>query len=438
MAETPNAPPPAPIRAPAEPTALGVRRPRRAWLTYGLLAGAMLSAFVALAARRRDGDLPAAKPTPPDTTEVPESALAPAPSAPDPQPAVAAPQPRPRVELVFALDTTGSMGGLIEGAKRKIWSLASFVAQGQPTPELRVGLVGYRDVGDAYVTRVYDLDDDLDRVYQRLRRFSAEGGGDGPEHVSRALHEAVNRMSWTTQRETVKVIYLVGDAPPHTDYHDGYDYAVAARTASKRGIQVHTIRCGDDRATESTWRRIAMLGKGQFMTIGQDGGMPSEHTRYDEELARLHDKLSETTVAYGAYRDDVRAAQGLAAAAPPAVKAARAGFMARRAKAVGGKGDLVEGVLTGAVKLEDVKADDLPAELRTLDPGKQRAALEAKQKERNLLNARIQELTQLREKDLGAQEAAAARAGAGEGFDAAAKKALRRSVEAKPESGLKL
>jgi Mg-chelatase subunit ChlD len=52
---------------------------------------------------------------------------------------------RPRVELVFALDTTSSMSGLIEGAKRKIWSLASFVAQGQPTPDLRVGLVAYRE-----------------------------------------------------------------------------------------------------------------------------------------------------------------------------------------------------------------------------------------------------------------------------------------------------
>jgi Mg-chelatase subunit ChlD len=354
---TPPCPPPATPAGPAQPP---VRRPRRAWLTYALLAGALLSTFVALAANRRGRELPLAKPTPVDIAEVPGSVVVPTPpAAADLPPAVAAPQQRPRVELVFALDTTGSMGGLIEGAKRKIWSLASFVAQGQPTPELRVGLIGYRDVGDAYVTRVYDLDDDLDRVYQRLRRFRADGGGDTPEHVSRALHEAVNKMSWSTQGEAVKVIYLVGDAPPHTDYHDGYDYAVAARTASQRGIQVHTIRCGDDHATEATWRRIALLGKGQFMTIGQDGGMHDEHTRYDDELARLHDKLSETTVAYGAHRESVRVAQELAAAAPAADKAERAGFMAFKGKSVGGKGDLVEEVLTGAVKLEDVKAADL-------------------------------------------------------------------------------
>ena len=58
----------------------------------------------------------------------------------------------PKVDVVFVLDTTGSMGGLIEGAKLKIWSIANSIVGGEPTPDLRVGLVGYRDVGDEYVT----------------------------------------------------------------------------------------------------------------------------------------------------------------------------------------------------------------------------------------------------------------------------------------------
>src|SRR5581483_9186005 len=194
-------------------------------------------------------------------------ALAPPPPAPassaSEQPAP--PKVRPRVEVVFALDTTSSMGGLIEGAKQKIWSLASFIAQGEPTPDLRVGLVAYRDVGDAYVTKVFDLDQDLDRVYRRLRALRAEGGGDTPEHVARALDEAVRKMSWSQAPEVVKVIYLVGDAPPHSDYADGYDASRAARAAAARGIQLHTIQCGTDREAESAWRRLATLGGGQYM-----------------------------------------------------------------------------------------------------------------------------------------------------------------------------
>ncbi len=87
---------------------------------------------------------------------------------------------RPMVEVVFALDTTGSMGGLIQAAKEKIWSIATSMAQSQPAPEIRMGLVAYRDRGDAYVTRVVDLSEDLDSMYATLMDFQADGGGDGP------------------------------------------------------------------------------------------------------------------------------------------------------------------------------------------------------------------------------------------------------------------
>src|SRR6516165_795386 len=68
---------------------------------------------------------------------------------------------RPRVEVVFCLDTTGSMGGLIQGAKDKIWSISNQIAGGKPAPDLKIGLVAYRDRGDAYITKVIDLTDDL-------------------------------------------------------------------------------------------------------------------------------------------------------------------------------------------------------------------------------------------------------------------------------------
>src|SRR4029078_44828 len=133
-----------------------------------------------------------------------------------------------------------------------------------------------------------------------LRVLRAERGGDGPEHVARALHESVHKMSWSQEQSVVKVIYLVGDAPPHTDYDDGFDYVRAARAAGSKGIQLHTIQCGTDTAAESAGRKIASLGGGQFMAIHQDGGMQEEHTRYDDELARLHDKLGRTAIGYGA------------------------------------------------------------------------------------------------------------------------------------------
>src|SRR5215831_4667324 len=344
-------------------------RPPRRIVTYAILTGGVLTLVAVLGIQRQSRAVPSRVATP--------IAVAPAPRAPEPSdPLSQAPVAvaRPRVELVFALDTTGSMTGLIEGAKRKIWSLASFIAQGQPTPDLRVGLVAYRDIGDAYVTKVFDLDSDLDRVYRRLRSFRAEGGGDGPEHVARALDESVHKMSWSDDKSVVRVIYLVGDAPPHTDYNDGYDYVRAARAAARKGIQLHTILCGADPAAASAWREIASLGGGQYMAIHQDGGMEAERSRYDDELATLHDKLAGTAIGYGAAAPAVAAASAVALKAPAAEKAARAGYLAKNKKAVGGEGDLVEGITRGAVSLDDVQAE-LPADMKAMSKDKQAALI---------------------------------------------------------------
>src|SRR5437868_7226001 len=83
-------------------------------------------------------------------------------------------QSKPRIEVCFVLDTTGSMGGLIEGAKQKIWSIANEMISAKPTPELKLGLIGYRDRGDEYVVKSFQLTDDIDSIYGDLRDFKAE------------------------------------------------------------------------------------------------------------------------------------------------------------------------------------------------------------------------------------------------------------------------
>ena len=102
-------------------------------------------------------------------------------------PAVSAGQKQPAVEMVFALDTTSSMGGMIDGAKRRIWGIVNAIMKSPCRPAVRVGLVVYRDRGDEYVTRVLPLTSDLDLVYTTLMEARADGGGDTPEDVQSAL-----------------------------------------------------------------------------------------------------------------------------------------------------------------------------------------------------------------------------------------------------------
>src|SRR5205809_408921 len=169
----------------------------------------------------------------------------------------AANKTKPRIEVCFVLDTTGSMGGLIEGAKQKIWSIANEMISSKPTPELKLGLIGYRDKGDDYVVKSFPMTDDIDAIYAHLRGFAAGGGGDTPESVNEALAEAIEKMSWSQDRSVLKIIFLVGDAPPHMDYADGPKYPELCRAAAKKDLIINTVQCGSMAATTPIWKEIA-------------------------------------------------------------------------------------------------------------------------------------------------------------------------------------
>lgn len=306
---------------------------------------------------------------------------------------------RPVVDVVFVLDTTGSMSGLIQTAKDKIWSIASTMASAQPTPEIRIGLVGYRDRGDAYVTRVVDLDADLDSVYAALMDFQAGGGGDTPESVNAALHDAVNNMSWSQRDQAYQVIFLVGDAPPHMDYNETR-YPEIIATAREKGIVINTIQCGELASTIDPWTTIASLGGGNFFQVEQSGGAVAVETPFDTEIATLSARLDKTRLYYGSADEMEKAEEKMAAAADIAAKASVAS-RARRGvfnAAAGGRenllGDqeLVAAVVSGEVSLEELDKDVLPEVLKPMAPAAQESYVAELAEERADLQARIRQL----------------------------------------------
>jgi hypothetical protein len=335
-------------------------------------------------------------------------------------PAVAAKGQAPRVEVAFVLDTTGSMGGLIEGAKRRIWSIARRIGEGRPRPDLKLALVAYRDRGDAYVTQVHDLTADMDAVYRGLMSFQADGGGDGPEHVSAALHDAVHRVSWS-QGPGLKVIFLVGDAPPHMDYQDGLDYRRHAREAAARGIVIETIQCGADEAAGAVWREIASLAAGHYARIDAQGGMPVRVTPVDAELARLNGELSATVVAGGSVREQSAANSRLEArkAMPAPMAAEAAGYYAGAARLA--DKDLVDLPEPEQKKeLDALRAKGAaPAALRGKTDAQAAEYLRAQKGRRTELLARIRDLQARRDAYL------AADAPGRDGFDEQVVQALR-------------
>jgi len=349
-------------------------------------------------------------------------------------PLAAAPEkvkdPKPQVEVVFCLDTTGSMSGLIEGAKQKIWSIVNQIASGRPTPEIKVGLLGYRDKKDAYVTKSFELTADLDEVHKNLKEFKADGGGDTPESVNQALNESVTKFKWTKDKDTLRIIFLVGDAPPHMDYADDVKYTETCKLASSQGIIINTVLCGNDGEAKKVWLEVCSKAGGTFAQIAQDGGVQQIDTPYDKELGEINGKLVKTNVCWGLEKDrkDGDEKKVVAESLPAAGGAAAdsAGFRSKAGRIAAN--DLLDDLKEGKVKLAEIKDDQLPDDLRKMKPEERKAHIEKLQKERDELKKKALELDKKR-LDYIAKKLAEEKGKAKDGFDTQILDTLRKQAE---------
>ncbi|MBY0232845.1 MAG: VWA domain-containing protein [Gemmataceae bacterium] len=343
----------------------------------------------------------------------------------------AAPVPLPKkvnVEVVFCLDTTGSMSGLIDGAKAKIWSICNQIASGKPTPDLKVGLVAYRDKGDAYVTKVTDLSSDLDAIHKELKTYTADGGGDEPEHVNQALYDAVHKIKWSADKKTLKIVFLVGDAAPHMDYTDDVKYPETCKKAVEKGIIINTVLCGTSDSAKKAWVDISDKAKGSFVAIPQDGGVVIARTPFDEKMEKLNGELTKTVLVWGgrekqqADREKNEASLGLKGDSA----AGRIAYQAKNAQAAAYC--LADQVKRGEVKLEAIKKEELPAELKKLDLKGQKEYLKKLDDKRADLNKQVLELDKERSAWIAKKTAEEAKKGKG-GFDVKVLEVLRKQAK---------
>jgi Mg-chelatase subunit ChlD len=239
----------------------------------------------------------------------------------------------PHIDVVFVLDATGSMGDEIEPVKQHIWNIANQIASGNPRPELRVGLVIYRDRSDAEPTRMVPLTGDLDRMHDALMGVTAQGGGDYPEDVDAGLALALHEMNWGER--SARMVFLVGDAPAQR--YPEHDHNGLVRYAADHQIEVSTIECsGLDARGRSEFAAIAQrthgmmtaltyaqdqqLADGRTQTILRQSGQVfvAERPLTDEERSAGADVLIRRGVARPARAAEVAAAESGAGGRPGA------------------------------------------------------------------------------------------------------------------------
>jgi hypothetical protein len=136
--------------------------------------------------------------------------------------------------------------------------------------------VAYRDQGDEYVTRAWDFTSDVDRFSSYLSTVQAGGGGDIPESVNQGLRDAINLQGWADNSagRRLRLVVLVGDAPPHIDYPNDTPYPVLLNQAVARGIKIFPVGASNlDEAGEYVFRQFAQVTQGQFVFLTYANGV---------------------------------------------------------------------------------------------------------------------------------------------------------------------
>ena len=121
------------------------------------------------------------------------------------------------LDVVFAIDATGSMGWVIDEVKDRIEDISQIVRS--LVPIARFGFVAYRDKDDPeFVTRIQPLTFSNAKLFRFLANLEAKGGGDWFEAVDVGLSDSIEKTGWRLGAR--KLIILIGDAPMKEDQLD--------------------------------------------------------------------------------------------------------------------------------------------------------------------------------------------------------------------------
>ncbi len=206
------------------------------------------------------------------------------------------------IDIAICLDISGSMSGLVNSARAKLWDIVNELARIKPAPNLRVALFSYGgtrqngyDPALGWVRKELDLTTDLDALYEKL--FALKIGG-GEEYVARVCRDAVDQLKWSEDKDALKIIFVCGNEPASQDRV--VSLKEAAGKAKGRAIVINPIYCGNAQHGDARdWIEFAQLSGGRFASIDHNGGTVAIATPMDKQLVELGSQLNSTYLAYG-------------------------------------------------------------------------------------------------------------------------------------------
>lgn len=313
-------------------------------------------------------------------------------------------QPSPRkVQVAILFDTSNSMDGLIDQAKTRIWSIINELSalryQGQ-MPSIEIALYDYGNstltLENNYIRLQTALTTDLDLISEKLFGLATNGGD---EYCGAVIQKSMQELNWSTNPLDLKMIYIAGNEP----FNQGsIAYTEVCKTAGSRSIFVNTIYCGNyDQGIREFWKECATMAGGDYFNIDANKQVVHIDTPYDTQINNYNDSLNMTYYGYGSLGDLKKTnqmAQDMNAQTESISVKTERSIVKSKAAYKNESWDLIDAVDKGSVGLATIPDDELPAEFKGKTEEEKNTLLDAKRKERDSYQAKINELAVERQK----------------------------------------
>ena len=340
---------------------------------------------------------------------------------------IAPPAAGKQVDLVIALDVSGSMSGLIDSAKQRLWDIVNELGQATPQPELRVAILSYGNPNYGSQTGNVRIDqpltNDLDAVNKTLFAFQTNGGD---EYVARVVDRSIRSLQWSQDPGALRIIFVAGNESAAQDPQIPLE--AAAAHALQRDIVVNTIYCGGANDSDSVdWQRFASLSDGIYASIDQHAAAVANLTTpMDDKLLELNKALNQTYVSYGRKGKEYRRNQ-----IAQDENAARMSAPAAASRAVTKGGgmydsshwDMVDALESGKA-LDEFAEEDLPAEMQAMSAAEREEYIVGQSRKREQIKGDIAALAGKRQ-DYIEEKRKEAQADSAQGLDEVIQSGLR-------------
>ncbi len=306
-----------------------------------------------------------------------------------------------KIQVAILLDVSGSMDGLIEQSKSRLWNIVNTLTtlkyRGE-SPQIEIALYAYgtgnRYEGD-YMYQITPLTTDLDLISEKLFALRTSGS---EEYCGTAISRATKELEWGSNESDMKLIYIAGNEI----FEQGrISYKTSIPQALRKDIYVNTIHCGDpETGIRDLWKDASVRGKGKFFNIDSNARVRYIETPYDDRISSCNQRLNDTYISYGQLGYEKQANQVTQDRNAASIsKANSAERIVSKSKSVykNSSWDLVDMVKDDGAALDKIKEAELPAELQGKSKDEIKQLVTQKEKERNDIQKEIADLAKKRQ-----------------------------------------